>query len=453
MRRSFGLTLIIFSLAGILLTYNQCIPGGKKSSLQFNAGDSTTLESNSQVFIPQGEGSASSVAAFEQTVHPITTQYCGSCHGSFQQPLHGSSDVQVAHDAVINAQKVNFNNIPNSRLVQKVAQGHNCWGDCNDNADEMTQAIQYWYDAAYSGTGATTVTLDGKKTNQTQTLNNIFGTNSNIMMNAEAASLSNGMIADETQEGINYITVPTGQGVSGNASPGASAAGRGHIYFNVPLGGVFRAFALVNAPAGSSDSVYFRVNNGSYNRWDIGTTNGFEWKEIKSWSILGNSQFTISLGTGSGIVEIQEREDGVQISKILLTKDLNITEQQVNDSGTRTLIFNLTSHFALTDALLKMDIENFDAYSYKVSNVRVEMSHGKLYIKDIKVLINDDYNPQHTTFTHVGTDPNEDDETLGKEITPSNGQVSEASMIMLKDQGVDVDRISLHFESLEFYPD
>jgi hypothetical protein len=132
-------SLVILVLAG----YNQCIaPGGNatKSAIKFGV----RKPSSTGGFATEEERQIS-IQAFRETVHPITRANCVGCHGVSQSPLHAVEDAEVAHDALINNAKVDFNNIPNSRLVQKLKnEFHNCWDDCDISSSEMQAAITEW---------------------------------------------------------------------------------------------------------------------------------------------------------------------------------------------------------------------------------------------------------------------------------------------------------------------
>ncbi len=100
------------------------------------------------VGVPAG-GGAIGQAAFVANVHPITTQYCVTCHvGSgpgFPHIAH--PDGETAFRAVIDNQKVNLLDPSRSRLVQRLrTDRHFCWNDCALDADQMQAAIQAWAD-------------------------------------------------------------------------------------------------------------------------------------------------------------------------------------------------------------------------------------------------------------------------------------------------------------------
>lgn len=88
-----------------------------------------------------------SAAVFKTTVHPLLMNNCAGCHGDQgnQSPKHSVSAFQEAHDAVIDSARVDFANIPNSRLVKRLSDdNHYCWGDCQENANEMQSLIEAW---------------------------------------------------------------------------------------------------------------------------------------------------------------------------------------------------------------------------------------------------------------------------------------------------------------------
>jgi len=84
---------------------------------------------------------------FASTVYPLLSNpdYCAACHSEDaplqQQPFLGSSQVAVSYDAA--RSKMNLDDPSASRLVSRLgSEFHNCWSDCNANAQQMASAIQ-----------------------------------------------------------------------------------------------------------------------------------------------------------------------------------------------------------------------------------------------------------------------------------------------------------------------
>lgn len=80
---------------------------------------------------------------FASTVHPLLTLHCSNCHQETaaipQSPYFATADAAVAYAAV--KAKIDLDTPANSRLVLRLRDFHNCWDDCQDNADEMQAAI------------------------------------------------------------------------------------------------------------------------------------------------------------------------------------------------------------------------------------------------------------------------------------------------------------------------
>ncbi len=81
---------------------------------------------------------------FATTVHPLLTQYCASCHTDAaavpQSPYFASSDVDVAYDQ--SKSKIDLDTPANSRFVVRLGdEFHNCWSDCQSDANDMLAAI------------------------------------------------------------------------------------------------------------------------------------------------------------------------------------------------------------------------------------------------------------------------------------------------------------------------
>lgn len=90
-------------------------------------------------------------ALFSTTVWPLLTQYCADCHSEEanfpQAPYIAQNDVNVAYDAVRSGRRLDLNSPADSRIAVRVREEfHNCWGDCQANADELIAAIQLFSD-------------------------------------------------------------------------------------------------------------------------------------------------------------------------------------------------------------------------------------------------------------------------------------------------------------------
>lgn len=438
-----GLALVI----GLtLVSYTHCLgpsTNSKSSSLKFNSTEQSTLASNPSPTTndPIVSGGVASVTAFSQTLHPITMQRCATCHGTFQQPLHAVSNAQQAHDAIINAFKVNFTNPAASRMYLKLAEeAHNCWSDCSANANEILTAINNWGelidDNGNSNSGNTNT--NSMTTQESLPVEDLIAQSSlmpsgTIQLVADTASLKAPMV--KVQDGdIVSIWVPNNnQGVLANNN---NAAGIGYLNFNTTTTGNYKMYALVNAPNDSDNSFHIKIDNGNYVEWHIPITTGFEWREVTSTSNRNPINFFIPMGNGH-LLDIRQREDGAKLSKVIITNDMNFNINEISLNPKATVAFDVSNLVNLAGVQFIVDVEIYDDYSYKISKPRI-VSSRSLYVKNIKLLINGQFNPQHATYTLVD-----------RQVPVGTTQLSDRAMVALKDRGEAQDVLSFSFEILE----
>lgn len=435
-----------FVIVVTLFSYTQCLgptSNTKKSTLKFNSTEQSTTASNPAPTTqdPIVQGGTASVDAFGQTLHPITVQRCATCHGSFQQPLHAVTNVQQAHDAIINAFKVNFSNPASSRMYLKLRdEAHNCWSDCNANATEVLNAINQWKSL-----------LDDQNTNNNNNSNsNALTTQESmpiedlisqssampsgtIQLSIDTASLKAPMV--KTQDGdIVSIWVPNNNvGVLANNN---NTAGIGFLNFNTTMTGNYKMYGYVNAPTDSDNSFHVKVDSGNFVEWHIPVTSGFEWREVTHTSNLNPTNFFIPMGNGH-LLEIRQREDGTKISKVIITDDVNFNIADINLNPKATITYDIAGIVGVPGSVFQVDVEIYDDYSYKISKPRITTNRS-LLVKDIKLLINGQFNPQHATYTLVNM-----------QIPAGTTQLSTRSLIALKDRGEAQDVFSFSFEQLE----
>ncbi len=447
--------IVVCSMLSMMFLYNHCGNpfGNSKSGLEFDSYE-TPFDQQPEPTAgspspsnPSAQDPELSLAAFESTVYVLTRRYCINCHGSGQQPVHADANVQTAHDSVLNNYKVDFNNPAQSRMVLKLSQAnHNCWSNnCNNDAAEMLAAVQSWKDQSF-------VVVDGDEDNGSGILGNgseisigeagpisdLFGVQSNndIVIDMYASTLKAPMTrATDMATSLPYIWVPNGNG--GNLANNNAAAGWANIQFNVTTAGMYKLYGLVSAPNGEDNSFYVKVDNGNYNEWKIETLTGnsFAWREMR----VNNeaNQVVFNLAAGTHMLEVRQREDGTKIGLMVATTDPNFTGYGIYGSPEVTLSYDLSTILGEA-ATFKIDVEEFDLYSYKFSRPRIE-SATPVAAKGLKVYVNGSYNPQYSTYTYVDT----------LTAPPANTLLSNYSMIVLKSNGTDQDVFGFTFEVLQ----
>ena len=444
------LLFVTLFLSLLLVTFNHCV------TQTSNSGDLGDVESGpgpAPTDFPPTPGAPNpvspsvdqtqiSITAFANTLHPITRQRCVLCHGSFQQPLHAIDDPTMAHNAVIDTFKVNFNNIPSSRMSAKLRdEGHNCWSDCTQNANEIANAITAWRDQVIAAGGepiSTDEYSNGLRTSNSLPLvqeldpDNARDNGTSVIDMASASLVSPMITAQENN--ISYIWVPNGNG--GLLQNNANNAGIGSVTFNTSQSDVYKIYALVDAPNNGDNSFHVRVDNGPYYEWHITETNGFEWREVTDTNQQNEVSLFIAAGDGH-VFQARQREDGTRIATVVVSNDPNINLNDISGSVVATLTYDLSALLPGAQATLEVDVQDYDEYSYRFTNPRI-LSNQNILVRDMKLLINGQYNPQHATYTLVN-----------KLTTPNDNVLSDRSLVALKDQGPNIDVISFTFEILQ----
>ncbi|MDO9183432.1 MAG: hypothetical protein Q7U04_13540 [Bacteriovorax sp.] len=429
----------ILLLGTILIGYNQCVtPLGtnQKGTLKFASSNSTSNSGSSSNGAPR----AISLGAFKTTVYSITSVRCVNCHGSSQTPLHASPDVNIAYDAVMNSSKVDFTNTANSRLYLKLKnENHNCWSSCDSNASDMLAQINNWKNATIGTViDPTNTNVTGKTTKDTITVSEALnpGQAANgdvVTLMAESASLKTPMVS-ATENGTSYVWTAANAGIKNLTS---TDAGTATLNFSVPSTDYYKVFMYLNASTTASDSVYAKVVGTEYKDWSIDATTGFQWRELTNTAQKTETEFYLT-GAKAYQFEIRQKEPGLKISKVIFTNDLNYDPNaMVKVNQKATLTASLSDITGLAATYMDIDVEEFDLYSYKLTNPRIRTTKD-LKIKKLKILVNGSFNPQHSTYFVV-------DKTVSK----ADPIVSTFSMILLKDKGAELDKLSFSFDIIE----
>ncbi len=415
----------------ILLTYNQCMAPKRtnsKNGLTFSESGVTTST--------QSPSNANSVQAFKDTVYQITTARCASCHGTSQSPLHASSNLQIAHDAIVNNSKIDFNNPENSRMVLKLKNDrHNCWSDCNANATEMLNKINEW---KLLMPVAQNTQVTGLTTKDTLSFSQILdpknqSSQDTIYVMAESGSLKMPM-ALSTLNNTTFITIPEA-GAAAKAST-ATDSGSASYSIRVNTSDYYKIFLLVAAPDTGSDSIFVKAANSEYKEFHTGVSANFTWKEVKHTTGNIESIFYIPADKEYQL-ELKQREDGIKISKIAISSDPMFSPMGTEVSNKATISIPISDISKVANSFFEIDVEDFDSFSYKFTNPKIKTPQN-LKVKNLKILVNKSFNPQHSTFTIVN-----------KTVTSTDSLLSPYSMIVLKDKGNDADYFSFSFEVLE----
>lgn len=455
-----NVTKIIFSVGAmltLLFSYTHCVHPenkGSKGTLRFqdntvtNSGNNNTSAGNSGGSNGAGFNEKEfSVNAFRQTVYPLTRNNCVACHEISQQPLHASANATIAHDHIIDTAKVNFSNVNNSRLVQRLSTDfHYCWtpNGCSQNAAQMAAAITDWKEMVdeerrrYENSQPMPESM-ALRTIESSTLNQLLEEENEMDMgtfalNKSSSSLRAPMVSG-TEDGYDYFYAPAGSGTYTSNSDSRS----GSVYYNfmTTLSDSYKMWARVKAPDNNSNSFFIRINGGFIYEWNIPQTTGFQWRELTHTT--ANLDVIIPLqNTRTHLLEIRHREANTKISDIFFTNDPNFNPAENEYKSKVTLRYSLQALTSIADSYFEIDLEEYDSYSYQFSNPRIITPGPAITVKALRLRLNGQMNPQNSTYTLVD-----------RVVTASNPLLLNRAMIVLKDEGSERDRFSFEFDTLE----
>lgn len=154
-------------------------------------------------------------------------------------------------------------------------------------------------------------------------------------------------LPDTLASNNDYLTVSTG--VDSLNNPSASLNDRIRFTVNVTAAGVYRLLGRVKSTSGANDSFWFRIDEGTWYKWnDWNTYSIWEWV-VFSDNDNGNIAVKYNLSIGNHTIDIAYREIGSQVDKLHLT--INGTtptgegEESINCG--RTITRNLFMPFKL----------------------------------------------------------------------------------------------------------
>jgi hypothetical protein len=326
--------------------------------------------------------------------------------------------------------------------MRLAADNHNCWSLCTDNAAEMKAAIDEWLrlltemnpnflseqdDRLITGELVFANAEDRAPTPDPMT----------VVVEAEAGTLTAPMavVADAKASGGSYIEVPTGNGGTIN---NANQANAGTSVFNVmaPAAGTYKVWALLNAATDANNAFFVRMDNGAFAQWATPVTMA-EWMWAPANTQNGQAELTFNLTAGAHTLEIKRRDVSTKIDRVALTSNMLFDGSQADNRPVKVLRYDISALAGKPNTFFEVEIADFSEQAFKLRKPTI-ISEQPLSVKGIRILINGQYNPQHNTYN-----------LIDMAVTPPRTQLSTAAMVVLKEQGLELDKLSFTFEALQ----
>ena len=438
---------LLTGLCSLLFLYNNC--GKKNQELGLNPSSPQASIYKSVVNQnPSGEGSGKgsgegggtleeSLIAFNQTVYPLLRENCASCHGNNVSPYFAVEDVSQAHQAVLEAGKVDFNNIMQSRLVQRLTTDkHNCWTECDLDGERMAQYIQNWKD---QGRISGDDNSDASRQVEEMKLIDLLDPAGNYKKSLFSFDLTVGEITSPMRVvnygGISYLDRPNRDETY---VPGDPEAGDSFHRIELPPDlpeQKFYFWFFQQYPNRESHCMFISVNGGSPFVYQS-EFDDYNWK----WKQIKNEQGPLALMLGGGVHQISMApcKGGLRVQQILLTSKLSFKTEGISPLNKGSILFDLSS-LATGEVFVEFTYREYDEYSFQLRDPRLHLGPGgdNLYMKNMQILMNGVVNNQAATFSFID-----------RVYAPPEVLLSERPLIIVKDRGLYEETLGLKFESL-----
>jgi hypothetical protein len=133
------------------------------------------------------------------------------------------------------------------------------------------------------------------------------------------------IITDSTASNNQFISVPNLEGYNGEAT----------YTININEVGFYIIWGRVKGPNGMDNSFLIKFDNEEVKLWDIEENNVWNWDLVSNRH--GNNPERFYLTKGVHTIYIQQREDGSQIDKFLLTNDFEYVPSGLGQTGENNL--------------------------------------------------------------------------------------------------------------------
>lgn len=397
--------------------------GSKREVFDFNRGQKR-LDLNN-LFTGKNSTDPRTIykANYAQTLHPIVQNSCKGCHGSGGGlPQHSSDNLDVAYDAM--AANINFTTPANSLPVTKMNEGHNCGALCLQLAQMMTDAIVQWRELNKTELAAAT------ENNQTgfESLpmqERIPGRAKYKFRVTEAGSYNVWLKVMTTDNNLSDFNVrildDMGRPVP-NCEQDESCPVNEQVY------------------AGKSES---QIDGMGCRRFRTGEHP--EW----SWYTRGrddvNQRVRWNLGEGEFTLEVVERSVGAKLDLIAISKNPSfnpaenlVDEGFISDIRPRVLKFDLSQQLGAQGAF-EIEVKEPNDESYMFRNPRFTGNAKNIIAKDLKLLMNENYEFSNSTYNELNVVAGTDGERLAL-----------APLVAVKMFGENSDKVAFAFEQLGF---
>jgi hypothetical protein len=406
---------------------------------------------------PQDPGKITdSAKIYEKTVYPLARKSCGGgCHDTIIAPVFASDNITMAHDTLLSTHKVDFADIPKSRLILRmIPDQHRCPPQgCEAAAKEFQDAITAWAKEVGDSVQNPAQTTGGIATGNVkfsapESTRMDSGLPPGVLLyEAEMATLRAPMVALAVTGagGGSVVHTPAGAGNQNNITTAETQTTLGGVVFDVDVleAGSYELIGRVNAPANANSSFYIKVDANPLVLWDFPTTGANYVYDKADAAAAAGTPHVFNLMPGKHKIEIRQRQEQAKVDSIILTTDPAVDPMNIKPSPkeVRILGIDISQATGVPGSKFTIEVVDYSPNAYMFKNPKVNIASGSLNVKGLKLLVNGKYLPQNSTYT-----------TVDMKVTAPGAVLSKAALVAVKDKGPEMDQFSFTFEKLEKQP-
>lgn len=378
--------------------------------------------------------------SFSETIQPVLTERCGSCHSGKVAPFFAHADAALAASAILQTDKVNFGDPEQSRLYLRLLNDkHNCWSECASNAKTVLGLIKKWQkkgdiESNIEPKDSWILTKALKFSNAKQQAQSPDP--QTIILEARTAKLAGGYVVikdPESNQEVIGTNTPTTPVVAGSPDGTGGTGSNATFDISVPLKGKYTFWISAKNDKNTSDNMSIKIAD-TLQAFRINPTND-RWMWISS--TRESPSINVDLESGNQSITISSRNPIAKISRIAITTRPQLDEIYADGLPRKVLQYDLGKILNKRKTYLEIEISDYSENAYLLRRPKI-ISNTPLSVKGLRILVNNKYSSRHNTYNLVDV-----------KITPPETILSEAAMLVMKDKGLDLDQLSFAFEELK----
>lgn len=373
--------------------------------------------------------------SFATTIHPLLTERCGSCHSEKVAPFFANEDAEAASSALLDTDKVNFEDPKNSRIYLRLLKDkHNCWSECESDAKAVLGLIKKWQkqvsiESNISPMDSWTLTK-GLKFNQAKSEAHPHDPQT-IVLDARIAKLTGSLVLVVDPETKREVL--GGKPLENGRDGFSRGSGTAIFEVSVPQKGTYTFWVSVKNTQNQADLLSITIA-GRTQVIRIDPTND-------RWLWLASTKdypaITVELESGNQTISLNSPNSFASISRIALTTRNQLDEIYADNNPRKFLRYDVSKIMNKSKTYLEIDISDYSESAFVVRRPKI-VTDAQLSIKGLRILVNGKYSSQHNTYNLIDV-----------KVTPPETLLSEAAMVVLKDKGLDTDKLSFAFEEIK----